>query len=73
MTAERLLKPREAAEFLGVSIHTIYGWTSARKIPFRKVGHLLRFSQTELEFWTRQGSASKNSLDSMNSDHERSP
>ena len=55
MNEQRLLKPEEAAEILGVSILTLYGWTSARRIPFRKAGRLLRFDRAELENWTRKG------------------
>ena len=64
MTEHRLLKATEAAQILGVSILTIYGWTSSRKIPFRKVGRLLRFDQAELENWTRRDPANgKKGLD----------
>ena len=64
MSEQRLLKPEEAAQMLGVSIHTLYGWTSSRKVPFRKVGRLLRFNGPELEAWTRQGaSRGQNQLD----------
>src|SRR5690349_13328810 len=64
MNENRLLKPMEAAEVLGVALTTLYGWTSARKIPFRKAGRLLRFDRAELENWTRKGTyASQKTLD----------
>jgi len=60
MTEGRLLTVKEAANVLGVSVHTVYGWTSRRKIPYRKAGSLLRFDRQELELWTRrQGSQAK--------------
>ncbi len=48
-----LLTAKQAAVFLGVSIFTLYGWTSAGKIPHRKVGSLLRFDENELVQWTK--------------------
>ncbi|MFI5395316.1 MAG: helix-turn-helix domain-containing protein [Candidatus Binatia bacterium] len=48
---ERLLKPQDAAELLGVSLHTLYTWVHRRQIPFQKVGHALRFSPTALSEW----------------------
>lgn len=52
---EKLMNLKDAAEYLGVSQLTIYGWTSKKKIPFRKVGRLLRFDRNELEAWTMAG------------------
>ncbi|MFN0117808.1 MAG: helix-turn-helix domain-containing protein [Elusimicrobiota bacterium] len=49
----QLLTAKQAAEFLRVSIFTLYGWTSAGKIPHRKVGSLLRFDVNELVEWTK--------------------
>ena len=40
---ERLLVPQEAAEFLRVSLDQLYHLTSAKRIPFLKVGGQLRF------------------------------
>ena len=50
-----LLTAKQAAVFLGVSIFTLYGWTSAGKIPYRKAGSLLRFDEKELRDWTTSG------------------
>ena len=51
----RLLTLQEIAQMLGVSPHTVYGWTSRHVIPFRKVGHLLRFDRIEVDAWSRRG------------------
>jgi excisionase family DNA binding protein len=59
-----LLSAEDAAHFLGVSKYTLYGWTSAGKIPYRKAGHLLKFDESELKDWTRvEGKSSQKSLD----------
>lgn len=48
---EKLIKPDEAAELLGVSVHTLYTWVHRRQVPFQKVKHALRFSPRALEKW----------------------
>lgn len=47
----RLLTPEELAEYLGISVHTIYQMTSKRRIPYIKVGRLIRFSESEIQQW----------------------
>lgn len=54
MPEERLLSVEQAAEMLGVSRFTIYGWVSARRIPFHKAGSLLKFAPSELLGWTKK-------------------
>lgn len=48
---EKLLTPKEVSDSLGISLGTLYVWTHSRKIPYLKVGHLLRFRQRDLEEW----------------------
>ena len=48
---EKLLKPQEAADLLGVALNTLYTWGHRRQIPFQKVGHALRFSPAALSRW----------------------
>jgi excisionase family DNA binding protein len=45
----RLLTVNEAAEFLSVSVSTLYGWAWQRRIPFVKMGRALRFDRMDLE------------------------
>lgn len=47
-TRERLLTIREAAEYLAVSVSTLYGWVWQRRIPFIKIGRALRFDPHDL-------------------------
>ncbi|MFI5097242.1 MAG: helix-turn-helix domain-containing protein [Candidatus Acidiferrales bacterium] len=47
--AETLVTVKEAAQFLSVSVSTLYGWVWQRKIPFVKVGRALRFKMSALE------------------------
>jgi excisionase family DNA binding protein len=50
----KLLTMVEASEYLGVSKLTLYGWVSARKVSFIKVGRLVRFKQEHLDKWIEQ-------------------
>lgn len=50
----KLLTMDQASEYLGISKLTLYGWVSARKVGFIKVGRLVKFKQTELDKWIDQ-------------------
>ena len=50
----RLLTMDEASEYLGISKLTLYGWVSARKLGFVKVGRLVKFKQHDLDKWIDQ-------------------
>lgn len=45
----RLINVADAAEFLSVSVSTLYGWIYQRRIPFVKIGRLVRFDIGDLE------------------------
>lgn len=49
---DKLLDVDEAAVLLKVEAGTLYTWASQGRIPFRKVGVLLRFHRGELMQWT---------------------
>jgi excisionase family DNA binding protein len=46
---KRLLTISEAAALLGVKPQTLYLWVSLRRIPHRKIGRLVRFTEADLE------------------------
>jgi excisionase family DNA binding protein len=50
----KLLTMDEASEYLGISKLTLYGWVSARKLGFIKVGRLVKFKQEHLDRWIDQ-------------------
>tara|TARA_Y100001934_G_scaffold158984_1_gene190007 strand:+ start:350 stop:520 length:171 start_codon:yes stop_codon:yes gene_type:complete len=41
----------EAANYIGCAAGTLRNWASQRRVPFRKVGSLLRFSKQDLDRW----------------------
>ena len=46
-----LVGPKEVAEYLDISINTIYSWVNMRKIPFFKIGRLVKFDLMEIDNW----------------------
>jgi excisionase family DNA binding protein len=49
VTVSNLLSIHEAAQFLAVSVSTLYGWIWQRKISFVKVGRAVRFDLSDLK------------------------
>lgn len=47
----QLVDIAELSKGLDISRHTIYGWVSQKKIPYTKVGRLLRFDLQEIREW----------------------
>ena len=47
------MTPEQCAGFLGIKINTLYVMKSQGRIPYRKVGHLLRFDFEEIVEWTK--------------------
>jgi excisionase family DNA binding protein len=45
---EELLTIDQLAEYLKVSKNTLYAWTCGKKIPFIKIGGILRFRVAEV-------------------------
>jgi excisionase family DNA binding protein len=48
---KKLMTVNEAAAYLGLSVHTLYSWTSQRKVPFVKLGSRVRFDRKKLDAW----------------------
>jgi len=56
MEEKKYLSPVELSKMLGVSVFTVYGWTSDRTIPFLRLGRLVRFDVAKIEKWLKQKS-----------------
>ncbi|MDR4470333.1 MAG: helix-turn-helix domain-containing protein [Nitrospira sp.] len=50
----RLLTVQEAADYTGLSVHTLYTMTSQRRIPYVKMGRLTKFDRDLLDKWIKQ-------------------
>jgi excisionase family DNA binding protein len=54
LTIAQLMTPEQCAEFLQLEVPTLYTMKHQGRIPFRKVGHLLRFDFDEIVEWTKR-------------------
>lgn len=50
----RLITIRQAAAYTGLSVHTLYTMVSQRRIPYVKVGRLVKFDVDLLNAWIKQ-------------------
>ena len=46
--SDRLLNVNEVAEYLGISIRTVWALRATGELPAYKVGHLTRWRQTDI-------------------------
>ena len=51
---KQLFDTKEAAEYLGISKNTLYEWIIQKKIPYIKVGKLVKFRVDDLEEWLKK-------------------
>jgi len=54
MLPRKLLTVKEVSVYTGVSPDTIYTWVSQKRIPYVKVGRLVKFDVELLEKWIKQ-------------------
>ena len=50
----RLLGTTEISEYLGIKMNTIYAWVNQRRIPYIKVGRLVKFDIRKIEEWVSE-------------------
>jgi len=53
---KRFLTVPELSEFLGITEGTVYVWVCHRKIPYVKVGRLVKFDLRKIEKWVEERS-----------------
>ena len=53
---KRFLGVREFAEYLGIEESTVYAWVYQKRIPYVKVGRLVKFDLRKIEDWLKQRS-----------------
>ena len=46
-----LMSIQEAADYLGISLHTLYGWVNMKKLPYYKIGRFVKFDIKDLNVW----------------------
>lgn len=50
---KRFLGIEELSQYLGLTKGTLYVWVCQRKIPYLKVGKLVKFDLIEIERWLK--------------------
>jgi len=51
---DELIGVTELAQYLKVNPQTIYNWVSGNKVPYTKVGDLLRFKKEDIDGWLKK-------------------
>jgi excisionase family DNA binding protein len=46
---KRFLSPKELSEYIGLAEQTIYHWVYEKKIPYHKIGRLIKFDIKEID------------------------
>ena len=57
---EKFLSVKEAADYLKITVPTLYSLASRRQIPVKKPGKRLYFLNTELDEWIKAGKLKTN-------------
>ncbi|PIP20681.1 MAG: hypothetical protein COX40_03525 [Candidatus Omnitrophica bacterium CG23_combo_of_CG06-09_8_20_14_all_40_11] len=50
---KRFLNISEVAQYLGLTKGSLYVWVHQRRIPYLKIGKLLKFDIIEIEQWLK--------------------
>jgi excisionase family DNA binding protein len=67
MITARYIGIKELSEYLGLAKGTIYIWVCHKKIPYLKVGKLVKFDLVEVEEWLKDKRIKELDLTKLNS------
>lgn len=54
MERQKMIGIKEAADELGISVHTLYTWVCLCKIEHIKIGRLIKFRQSAIDDYVRK-------------------
>lgn len=54
MLERRYVNIKELAEYLGIKHGTVYAWVCYKKIPYIKMGRLVKFDLRRIDEWVSQ-------------------
>ena len=57
-----LINVKELSELTGLSVFTLYSWINQNKIPYVKVGRLIRFDPRKIEKWIEGNTVEEKNL-----------
>ncbi|MDD5496713.1 MAG: helix-turn-helix domain-containing protein [Candidatus Omnitrophica bacterium] len=49
--SKKYLGINDISEYLGVTVNTLYSWVCQKRIPYIKVGRLVRFDMDRIQKW----------------------
>ena len=59
MIEKRYLGISECSQYIGVTKGTLYVWVCHKKIPYLKVGRLVKFDLRVIEKWLKENSVER--------------
>jgi len=57
-----LINVKQLSELTGLSVFTLYSWINQKKIPYVKVGRLVRFDPRRIEKWIEGNTVEEKNL-----------
>ena len=51
---KRYLGMDECSEYIGVTKGTLYVWVCRKRIPYLKIGKLVKFDMKEIDHWLKE-------------------
>jgi len=60
---KELLTIKEISEYLKIPVTTLRCWCSRKVIPYKKLGHLVRFSKEEIDRWVEEHSVKEEAIE----------
>ena len=57
-----LIDVKQLSESTGLSVFTLYSWINQKRIPYVKVGRLVRFDPRKIEKWIEGNSVEERNL-----------
>jgi len=51
---KRYLGMGECSEYIGVTKGTLYVWVCRKRIPYLKIGKLVKFDMKEIDHWLKE-------------------
>jgi len=57
-----LIDVKELSGLTGLSVFTLYSWINQKRIPYVKVGRLVRFEPRKIEKWIEGNSVEEENL-----------
>lgn len=54
MEIDILLDISDVSDIIGVKINTLYSWVHQKKIPYIKIGRMVKFKPSDIDKWINE-------------------